>query len=1167
MRLSSIKLAGFKSFVDPTQLHLSTNLSGIVGPNGCGKSNIIDAVRWVMGESAASRLRGDALTDVIFSGSSGRKPVGTASVELLFDNSDGAIGGEYANYAEISVKRTVGRDGHSLYALNGVQCRRRDITDLFLGTGLGPRSYSIIEQGTITEIVESDPESMRGHLEEAAGISRYRERRKETESRMKATRENLDRVRDVGEEVAKQLAHLARQARAAERWQKLDAEHKRKRAELSALNLRDARGALDEQTTSRRQAELALEEMIAGQRHGESELEAARARYESAGEAVGAAQAEVYRIGSEIARIEQQIRHHRELVAELQRAAEESDRTHATLAAQLEVDGERLRTLKAELGDDAPGFAELTARDADASAALQAAENALADWQEQWDRNSGAVAAASREAEIDRTRIGLLEAQCRQSGERRDALVAERTAIDTEALSAAIRDMAAEHASLAATIASHESRLTDHMAEAENANARERSAEAALSALRAERANIAGRREALEALQHTTPGERDSRLRDWLQQAGVDSPRRLGEALDVDAGWDAAVETVLDAWLGAVLVGNPTALAGRFPQFDDVDIDLLADGGSIAGHAPTSLAAHVRGPAAVMALLANVHAADSNDAARALLGTLGRGASVVARTGEWFGEGFVRVRHGTPAESGILARERELRALVARAEDLDRATAAAEAELGAARMARELAHRRVGEANDALQGHRRAFAGLDGQLQGHQGRLDAANDRIGRITAELAALAATLDDGGTEIKAARNRLDAAVGRMGELENDRRALDARRRDLLESREEARATAREAHDAVHRMTVSLETRRAAAAGLEESLQRSRARMTDLEARRADIAARLAASGDPAERHEAERQALLGQRLAADQALVTARQAHGTVDADVRRLEQERHRSEQVLTERRDALGELRLREQEHRLHAEALAAEITAAGFRIAELLEALPADLSGGERQHELDELAAKMQRLEPVNLAAIQEHDELEQRKAYLDAQMADLGAALETLEGAIRKIDKETRQRFRETFERVNAGLQELFPRLFGGGHAYLELTGDDLLTAGVTIMARPPGKRVSSISLLSGGEKAMTAVAIVFAIFRLNPAPFCLLDEVDAPLDEVSIGRFSALVTEMSEKVQFIFVTHNKATMEAAMQLCGVTMREPGVSRLVQVDLAEAERLAGAA
>jgi chromosome segregation protein len=1166
MRLTTIKLAGFKSFVDPTTLHLPTNMTGVVGPNGCGKSNIIDAIRWVMGESAASRLRGDALTDVIFSGSSGRKPVGSAMVELLFDNSDGLIVGEYAGYTEIAVKRIVSRDGQSQYFLNGVRCRRRDITDLFLGTGLGPRSYSIIEQGMISEIVEADPEQLRNHLEEAAGISRYKERRKETESRIKATRENLDRVRDVRDEVDKQLEHLKRQARTAERWQALKEEQKRREAEVKALQLRAAQGALEGHSAALRKAELAVEEQLAGQRHTEAALETGREAHSAASTHLNSVQGEVYRIGADIARVEQQIQHSRELAAQLERAREETEQAHAELAGHVALDATRLDELGALLADAEPRLAALREADAAAAEALRAAETRLAEWQADWDRHSHATSQAGQAAEVERTRLDYLDRQCLAADQRRAALESERSAANLDELGRALAALDEEHAALRAQVEAHTGALDQRRQAAEAALEAERATHSALSRSRGDLENLRGRLGSLEALQHAALGDSGGAVKDWLARLGIDAPRRLGEILDVDAGWERAVETVLDGWLEAVLVDQPAALASELAALGDTDLALIA--AADGGDAPDgTLAAHARGPAVARALLARVRACASVAEAKAQVASLGAGESAITPEGEWLGTGFARVRRGTGAQVGVLVREREMRELAERIGALEAEIAAHAQALDAGRQERLDAERAREDAQRELYVTHRRSAEVAGQLQSHRGRIDSAQERLKRVAAELDDVATKLEADRAQAREARARIEAAVASMGELEQRRQALDGERRALLEAREEARMNAREAHEAAHQVALSIESRRSAVASLDQSLQRMRAQLAQHEARRGEIAAQLAAGGDPLAGLERERQLHLDQRLVVDRRLVEARQALQEHDSELRRLEQERHRFEQSLSAQREEIAELRLREQEHRLHAQALAGAIAEAGFELEPLLASLPDEADPQQWQGDLSELEQKIRRLEPVNLAAIQEFEEQSQRKAYLDAQLTDLTTALETLEGAIRKIDKETRARFKDTFDRVNAGVQELFPRLFGGGHAHLELTGEDLLSTGVSIMARPPGKRVSSISLLSGGEKAMTAVAMVFAIFRLNPAPFCLLDEVDAPLDEANVGRFSALVSEMAEQVQFIFVTHNKATMEAARQLCGVTMREPGVSRLVQVDLAEAAKLAGAA
>jgi chromosome segregation protein len=1167
MRLTTIKLAGFKSFVDPTTLHFPTNMTGVVGPNGCGKSNIIDAIRWVMGESAASRLRGDALTDVIFSGSSSRKPVGSAMVELLFDNSDGIIVGEYASYNEISVKRIVSRDGQSQYFLNGVRCRRRDITDLFLGTGLGPRSYSIIEQGMISEIVEADPEQLRSHLEEAAGISKYRERRKETESRIKATRENLDRVRDVRDEVGKQLEHLKRQARTAERWQALKQEQKKKEAEVKALHLRAAQAELEGHSAALHKGELAIEQHLAEQRHCEAALEAGREKHAAASEHMNSVQAEVYRVGAEIARVEQQIQHSKQLAEQLERAHQEAERAHTELTGHIDTDHRRFEELGRLLADSEPQLAVLHEADEAAAEALRAAETALAEWQSTWDQHAHATSQAGQSAEVERTRLDYLDKQCLQGDQRRSALEAERGAANLDELGQALKALENEHGTLREQVEAHTSMLDKRRGAAEAALEQERATHTVLSGRRGDLENLRGRLGSLEALQHAALGENGSTAQAWLQNVGLGDARRLAETLQVDAGWERAVETILDGWLEAILVDDPATLTAQLDALVDADLALMGEGGVSADAPAGSLAARVQGPAAARALLARVRTSESIAEAHARMASLDADQSQITPLGEWIGHGFVRVQRSAGAQIGVIAREREIREIGARIDALESEIAEHSGSLERGKLGRIDAERVRDDAQRELYTTHRRVAEVAGQLQSHRGRIDSANERLARVARELEDVNAKLDADREQSREARSRLDTAVGRMGDLEQRRHALEGARRALLEAREEARMNSREAREASHQIALSIESRRTALASLEQSLQRMHGQLAQFDTRRSEIAAQLASDNDPLDGLESERQVHLNQRLLIDRQMVEARQAVQEHDTQLRTLEQDRHRFEQTLNERRERVADLRLREQEHRLRAQALTAAIAEAGFELPTLFEALPAEADPARWQSELGELEQKVHRLEPVNLAAIQEYEEHSQRKTYLDSQLNDLTTALETLEGAIRKIDKETRARFKETFDRVNVGVQELFPRLFGGGHAQLELTGDDLLSTGVTIMARPPGKRVSSISLLSGGEKAMTAVALVFAIFRLNPAPFCLLDEVDAPLDEANISRFSALLSEMSERVQFIFVSHNKATMEAARQLCGVTMREPGVSRLVQVDLAEAAKLAGAA
>ncbi len=1172
MRLSTIKLSGFKSFVDPTTLHLPTNMTGVVGPNGCGKSNIIDAVRWVMGESSASRLRGDSLTDVIFSGSAARKPVSQATVELIFDNSDHAIAGEYAAFNEISVKRTVSRDGQSQYYLNGTKCRRRDITDLFLGTGLGPRSYSIIEQGMISQIIEARPEDLRIYLEEAAGISKYKERRKETETRIRHTRENLDRLGDLREEVDKQLEHLRRQARQAEQYQALAAERRVKDAEWKALQFRGLDGQLQGLRERLAQEETKLEQIIAGQRQAEREIETGRVRREEAAEALNSAQAAVYQVGGVLARIEQQIQHQRELASRLNQARDEAASSLDELDRHIGDDRLRLETLQLAVEEAQPKLEQLREDDVFKQEALREAEAALADWQQRWEAHGRQAAEASRAGEVERTRVDYLDRQSLEADRRREALAGERTGLDLAALAAAFEEAQLRHETQKSALDGLNEQLDARKQEVSGLQEQQRGAQAELAEVRKQAQAARGRLSSLEALQQAALGQEQGAAVAWLKARGLDSAARVGERLTVQDGWENAVEGALGQLIEGVLVDAPGALIDgelveALADLGEGRIALVADDSGAAAFAPTSLAARVQGPLAVRRLLARLHAAEDLADARRLLPTLAEGDSIITRAGERLGEGWVRVSRQGAARQGALLREREIQSLRAGIDELQQREAALEERLVQLRDRLLASEQQREDAQRQLYLAHRSVSELAGQLQSQQGRMDSARQRIERIEAELAQLVQTLDGSREQAREARSRLEEAITSMGELESARQALEGERRQRTEARDLARDAARASRDGSHALALALESQRSQIGALTQSLQRMDGQRGQLDSRLGELAAQLAHGDSPVQALESEHQVALGERVRADRALGEARSLLEGIDNELRGFEQTRHQRDEQSLAQRERISQRRLDQQALALKAEQIVQAIVAEGLVLEEVVNTLPEVADPAQWEQAVGQIDGRMRRLEPVNLAAIHECGEAEQRKTYLDAQNTDLTTALETLEEAIRKIDRETRGRFKDTFDRVNSGIQQLYPRLFGGGHAYLELTGEDLLDTGVAIMARPPGKRVSNISLLSGGEKAMTAVALVFAIFQLNPAPFCLLDEVDAPLDEANVGRFTGMVKEMSEKVQFLFVSHNKATMEAAHQLSGVTMREPGVSRLVSVDLDEAARLAGAA
>ncbi|WP_203321805.1 chromosome segregation protein SMC [Pseudoxanthomonas beigongshangi] len=1167
MRLSTIKLSGFKSFVDPTTLHLPTNMTGVVGPNGCGKSNIIDAVRWVMGESSASRLRGDSLTDVIFSGSSARKPVSQATVELIFDNSDHTIAGEFAAFNEISVKRQVSRDGQSNYYLNGTKCRRRDITDLFLGTGLGPRSYSIIEQGMISQIIEARPEDLRVYLEEAAGISKYKERRKETETRIRHTRENLDRLNDLREEIGKQLEHLKRQARQAEQYQALQEERRVKDAEWKALEFRGLDVQLQGLREKLSQEETRLQQLIAEQREAERNIETDRLRREEAAESLNKAQGEVYQVGSTLARLEQQMQHQHDLAERLKKARDEAHNALLELGQHISGDETKLNVLRESVDEAEPRLAQLQEEDLFKQDALRDAEARLSDWQQRWETHSRESAEAARAGEVERTRVDYLDRQALETERRRENLAAERAGLDLDALAEAFEQLQIQHDTQKESLESLTEQVESRKQSAAGVQEQQRASQTELSEVRKRAQEARGRLSSLETLQHAALGQEQGAAMSWLKARGLDSAARVGERLTVEPGWENAVEGALGQLIEGVLVDAPESLVDALGELGEGRIALVSDEQADFNVAPTSLAARVQGPAAVRRLLARLHVAEDLAEARRLQSQLGDGDSVITRSGERLGAGWVRVLRSGAAKQGALLREREIQGLRAEIETLQTREAELEERLANLRDQLLAAEQQREDAQRALYLAHRGVSELAGQLQSQQGRVESTRHRIDKIDQEIAQLVETLDGSREQAREARLRLEEAVTAMGDLESARQGLESERRQLVEARDLAREAARASRDATHALALTLESQRTQIISLSQALDRMGGQRGQLDSRLEELTLQLSEGDSPVQELDAQRQAALEERVNADRRLAEARSVLEGIDNELRQYEQTRHQRDEAALAQRERISQRKLDQQALALKSEQLSQGIVAAGFVVEDVINTLPEVADAREWEQAVTQIDSRMRRLEPVNLAAIHEYGEASQRAEYLEAQHVDLTTALETLEDAIRKIDRETRGRFKDTFDRVNAGVQALYPRLFGGGHAYLELTGEDLLDTGVAIMARPPGKRVSNISLLSGGEKAMTAVALVFAIFQLNPAPFCLLDEVDAPLDEANVGRFTNMVKEMSEKVQFLFVSHNKATMEAAHQLSGVTMREPGVSRLVSVDLEEAARLAGAA
>jgi chromosome segregation protein len=1162
MRLSAIKLAGFKSFVDPTTFQAPTNLTGIVGPNGCGKSNIIDAVRWVMGEGSAKVLRGESMADVIFSGSSTRKPVGTATVELIFDNSNGRVGGQFAGYNEISVKRQVSRDGVSLYYLNGTRCRRKDVRDLFLGTGLGSRSYSIIEQGMISEVVEARPEEIRGHLEEAAGISKYKERRRETERRIQHTRDNLARLSDLREEIAKHLNRLKRQASAANRYRKLKQQRRELESSLMALHwkkLMDSARAGQQDLTKR---EILLQEGIARQRSAEAALEELHESQGQASETFNEVQGELYSVGSEIARLEQSIKHAREMQERQKTEYQETETALKDLEKHMVLDKVQVEELTTALAGVEPALAIAREEENSALEAMAAAEGAVADWQKQFELHHQKSTESNREADRARADIEVLDQRLLQASRRIESLDRESGSIDTGGMREELEQLESQSRKLAGQENSEQSRLDELRDQFTHLQESLRDSEERHGIVRRDLHTREGRLESLRAMQQAAL--EDEKGESWLRDRGLQDAPRLAKAIRVDEGWEAAVEAVLGHWLQSVLVGAGSDHGTALQDLDQTSMDIVEDRRGGIKPRPGSLAEKVDAPDAILDWLNTVRAADSLEQAWAGRDSLEGADSLITRAGEWIGNGWLRVARGQNDHDSMLAREKMISRLEKDVEKLTAAEAGLAGEVEQARAQSGELEVRIQDLQTSVNTVHRKKNEIDGRLESRQSSILLMADRQNNVDSELEQLRQQIAEDEVTVSTSRGKLEGMVGRMAELKKERDGLEAQRSQLMASRDLARGKLGAARDKRHELALKAESRRASLDSLRQSLERMDTQLSQLQQRFLSLSEQIARAEEPEQLHREEMDELLGRRVETETRLSEARAKLQALENEYREKDGERQQAIQDTDTVRMDLERARLQHQEVQLNARNLQRQVEDLGGDVDELAKSLPEDADPQSWEDELERLQVKITRLEPVNLAAIQEFEEENKRKEYMDAQNDDLCAALATLENAIAKIDRKTRTRFKETFERVNKGVQELFPRLFGGGHAYLELTGEDLLTTGVGIMAQPPGKRVSSLQLLSGGEKALTAVAFVFSIFRLNPAPFCLLDEVDAPLDDANVVRFSTMVKEMSDSVQFIVVTHNKITMEMVHQMSGVTMREPGVSRLVQVDINEAAALA---
>ena len=1167
MRLTSIKLSGFKSFVDPTTIALPGQLVGIVGPNGCGKSNVIDAVRWVLGESKASALRGESMDDVIFNGGGERKPVARASVELVFDNASGRAAGQWSQYAELSVKRVVQRDVGSSYYINNQAVRRRDILDVFLGTGLGPRAYAVIEQGMISRIIEAKPEELRVFLEEAAGVSRYKERRKETEGRLGDTRENLARVHDIQTELTSQVERLEGQAKIAARYRELEKEKLESQALLFAQRREEAVKQRESAVRVLGENETALLAKETEVQALATQLEGLRQDVFTKNDAQHTAQGAFYEINSEVTRIEQQLSFERDRA---QRVAQEVAQRQARLANAQEQAGQLDEAL-AEANDAVAVAAAKHVEQKEfvdtagtalplAETALRAASTALADVQQ-------AINAIDSEAQLSQLKKSTTEKSIAQLQARQLRLTQERerlNAPEDAELIAIDEQLEGERAELeAAEQTAQEAEAAATHADEERAHRR-----AELDVAQRKLGELRARENAIGSVQAKFGNRGEGQLQRWLDEHQIRGDK-FWSKLKVDAGWEDAVEAVLRDRLNALPVASLEE-AMRLPV-PPARLTVFAGHSAAKAYAHEhALASHVRAddPAIASAAahwLHGVRVAETTADALAVRASLASGEVIVTREGHLVGANSITWFAPDEAVHGAMARQRELTEIAAHLSDAQAAASKAETAFAHADKRYQDLRVQATQQRGAIVSVQRRVHNLEVErLQIEQARAQAT-ERTKQISDELAEI-------GESIAAEQEHVQSHVEALAIADEKRGAAHADREIKRGVRNEADVALVKAREALRGAEIALRDamygERAAQERVQDLSRRIAANQQQIKELDADVARLLTEQSSilltPLEEGL---QSQLNVRVEREATLKAAREAVDAANAALREADEQRLKLEQELEPIRKKIEDARLRQNSAEVNLAQFEEQLATLKVDAEWLTQALEKAPRAAELQRTVARVDGEIAQLGAVNLAALEELQQASERKLYLDAQAGDLAEAVQTLEDAIRRIDRETRAQLQDTYNKVNEQFGRLFPTLFGGGHAKLVLTGEEILDAGIQVVAQPPGKRNASIHLLSGGEKALTATALVFALFQLNPAPFCLLDEVDAPLDDPNTERFCRLVREMSAATQFLFISHNRIAMEMAEQLIGVTMNEPGVSRIVGVDVSQAMRMAEAA
>jgi chromosome segregation protein len=1163
MRLKHIKLAGFKSFVDPTKVPFEQKMTAIVGPNGCGKSNIIDAVRWVLGESSAKNLRGDAMTDVIFNGAASRKPVGQASVELLFDNINGRIQGSMADRNQVSIRRVINRDSQNTYYLNGSKCRRKDITDIFLGTGLGPRSYAIIEQGTISKLIESKPQELRVFIEEAAGISKYKERRRDTENRIRHTRENLERLSDIRLELGLQIDKLHQQAEAAKRFKTLKTKERKYRAELAVLKWQKFDRQANEHKQQAIEYQTEIESLVLEQKQVDNQLFNAKQQVVVGGESSGELHQKKLLLSNDIARAEQNIKH---LKQQKQKAQHDNTVTQQQLinAQKLVfVEQEKLQKNSLKITDHEPELALIDKKLADNQQFLEDFIAQQSNERQQWQTIQHQHKNANEQRLSVKQKLSKFTVQLEQYHQRENSLKQLLSNISFDNLPENVENID----ELKVQLIAQESEQQIFEKQITEDKAQEIVLVDEINRLSQQQAKNKGQAAALTQTleqwkqQQNQQADWTSSQKEWLNLQENDSLGVVYKSLQVDTDWQACVEQVLQHCLQAEIVEKlPTQLTIE-PLFlvlaqqktkHSLDSELKVHKGS--------LAEKVTGLPAITAFLNNILIAENYTQAQAMLSSLSEHQSVICKDGTWLSQYFIR--------KGSIDNHN---AVLQLAENIDKTS------LQLNELQANITHDQNIEQQRIFdrikQDNQSKNIGIAAEqcikkkqlLQQRIALAEQAQQQVNKQNAtyqqELTELNINIDNAKQGLLAQEEALD----KLPQYDPQQLVDVGITQEILQDKiQNSQIKIQKYHQSIHQQELIIEKLNHEQSQGQLSLVRAEDSIQQLTEQQKVHQRVIEGCTLPLQEDEHKLQSWLIDVAKLDTKISTLQL--DTSDIQILIGEQELAAKQLLkrISIKKEQVNAVHLSTETYRLRADAALEQLKEMQQKLTDVQASMSEQAKEALWQAHIINLGKDISRLGPINLAAINEYQTQLERKTYLDQQDDDLTQAINTLELAIAKIDKESKHKFKETFEKINRDLKALFPKVFGGGSAYLALTGDDMLETGVTIMARPPGKKNSTIHLLSGGEKALTALSLVFAIFRLNPAPFCMLDEVDAPLDDANVSRFCNLVREMSQTVQFIYISHNKIAMEMASQLTGVTMFEAGVSRMVAVDIDEAIAMA---